>query len=326
MTLQPNQQLFDVLKGFATISLEELNATMSLMERIEKKYLIALEDLGSIMHKLRNDYFVLSINNNSIFTYDNIYMDTDDYLFYHQHEQGKKSRMKVRSREYVDSKIAFFECKQRDGEVIRKSRYGLPLPESKILTDQSKSFYTNICHSLGLEYADVALKPTLRTLYKRITLCSKKNDERITIDFDVQIQDITKKGSDSASFGPIAIIETKSSHKKSKSHNIIENLGYKEAKGCSKYCMGMVLVGKIAQTKRFKASMNFMNKVNKPAIKIQEKTSQKLSTIKQQVVNGIKQTAPRRTKTTTPATKASSTTKKPIAKTTTKSKKELVAA
>lgn len=65
------------------------------------------------MKELTQDYFVLSINNNSLFTYDNIYMDTKDLLFFHQHETGAKSRMKVRTRHYVDSHIAFFECKQK---------------------------------------------------------------------------------------------------------------------------------------------------------------------------------------------------------------------
>lgn len=37
--------LYDVLFGFDPISLEDLNATMSLMERIESKYLLTLDDL-----------------------------------------------------------------------------------------------------------------------------------------------------------------------------------------------------------------------------------------------------------------------------------------
>jgi hypothetical protein len=40
-----NETLFDVLKDFLPISLDQLNASMSLMERIEKKYLITLGDL-----------------------------------------------------------------------------------------------------------------------------------------------------------------------------------------------------------------------------------------------------------------------------------------
>ena len=219
-----SMNLFETLKNFDTISLDELNATMSLMERIEKKYMISLEDLGKLMKEFHNDYYILAIKGNSIFTYDNIYMDTDDFYFYNQHEEGKKARMKVRSREYVDSNLAFFECKQREGDLIRKSRYELPVEESKALTNTSAAFYQNICTSLNLEHAHYNLQPTIRTHYKRVTLCSKKNDERITIDFDINVQDIMKEGMDRIPFGPVAIIETKSAHKNSDSHAVIEKL------------------------------------------------------------------------------------------------------
>lgn len=114
MTSSPaNQSLLSLLQSFDPISLDELNATMGLMERVETKYLVSFKDLTRILKSLTKYYFVLSIKNNSVFTYDNIYMDTSDYLFFQQHETGEKSRMKVRTRHYVDSNIAFFECKQK---------------------------------------------------------------------------------------------------------------------------------------------------------------------------------------------------------------------
>jgi hypothetical protein len=146
------------------------------------------------MKELKDSYFILSIKNNSIFVYDNTYMDTDDFIFFHQHEKNLKSRVKVRTRQYVDSNIAFFEFKQKDGDLIRKSRFDMPVGESKEMTNNGRSFYQNMCTSLELPYTHANLKPKLRTLYKRITLCSKKNDERITIDFDIKLQDITEKG------------------------------------------------------------------------------------------------------------------------------------
>ena len=130
-----NDTLFDVLKDFSPISLNQLNASMSLMERVEKKYLITLQDLGKIMKELKDNYFILSINNNSIFVYDNIYMDTDDFIFFHQHEKNLKSRVKVRTRQYVDSDTAFFEFKQKKGDLIRKSRFDIPVGQSKEMTN-----------------------------------------------------------------------------------------------------------------------------------------------------------------------------------------------
>jgi hypothetical protein len=102
------------------------------------------------MKELKDNYFILSIKNNSIFVYDNTYMDTDDFLFFNQHEKNLKSRVKVRTREYVDSNIAFFEFKQKDGDLIRKSRFDIPISESKDMTNNGKSFYQTMCTNLEL--------------------------------------------------------------------------------------------------------------------------------------------------------------------------------
>ncbi|MDP3381196.1 MAG: VTC domain-containing protein [bacterium] len=48
-----------------------------------------------------------------MFSYDNIYMDSDEYLFYNQHQDKKNSRTKVRTRYYLDSNTAYFEYKQK---------------------------------------------------------------------------------------------------------------------------------------------------------------------------------------------------------------------
>jgi hypothetical protein len=282
-----NDILFNVLKEFTPISLDQLNANMSLMERIEKKYLITLQDLWKIMKELKNNYFILSIKNNSIFVYDNTYMDTDDFIFFHQHEKNLKSRVKVRTRQYVDSNIAFFEFKQKDGDLIRKSRFDMPVWEAKEMTHNGKAFYQNMCTSLELPYTHANLKPKLRTLYKRITLCSKKNDERITIDFDIKLQDITKQGKEMISLGPVAIIETKSSHKKSQSHSILNKLQYTAAKWCSKYCLGVVYSGLVTETKHFNNTMKFIDTVNKPIKKTTIKTTNKLTSLKKDIIKKV---------------------------------------
>lgn len=289
--MTPNT-LFNALKDFSTISLDQLNANMSLMERIEKKYLITLQDLWKIMKELKDKYFVLSIKNNSIFVYDNIYMDTDDFIFFHQHEKNMKSRVKVRTREYVDSNIAFFEFKQKEWDLIRKSRFDLPVTESKDINNEWKAFYQSMCNSLELPYMHANIKPKLRTLYKRITLCSKKNDERITIDFDIKLQDITAKWKELFSLWPVAIIETKSGNKHCQSHEILNKMKYKPARGCSKYCLWIVYNWLVAETKHFKNTMKFIDTTNKPIKKVSKKTNSKLWEFKKNVVKDIKKKAP----------------------------------
>ena len=274
--------LLNVLKEFAPISLDQLNATMSLMERIDKKYIIALTDLGSVMKELSQDYFVLSINNNSLFTYDNIYMDTEDDLFFYQHERKEKKRMKVRTRHYVESKIAFFECKQKKWSLTRKWRFMIPTQQALAMTDMSQSFFQWVCTTLDLPFAEEKLCPSMRTLYQRITLCSKKNDERITIDFDIKVQDMTKPWSPLISMPPIAIVESKSTHNKCRSHVTLSSMWYKTASWCSKYCLGMLYAKRILETKTFTNVLNRINGFDKSK-KTVKKTVKKLSRIKKVV-------------------------------------------
>jgi len=92
------------------------------------------------------------------------------------------------------------------------------------MTDQSQSFFNGVCASLQLPYAEEKLQPSVRTLYQRITLCSKNNDERITIDFDLKLQDRSKPLASVITLPPIAIIETKSAHNKCRSHDILHEL------------------------------------------------------------------------------------------------------
>jgi len=57
-------------------------------------------------------------------------MDTEDYLFYKQHQNKLKSRTKVRTRYYVDSNLAFFEFKQKV-LYINENHIDIDLPDPK---------------------------------------------------------------------------------------------------------------------------------------------------------------------------------------------------
>ena len=109
-----NDSLFDTLNDFSSISLEQLNSSVSFLDRIDVKYLVHVSQLADIIKELKENFFVLNIAGRSVFQYDNVYMDSKDYMFYEQHQRGEKSRTKVRTRHYVDAdKLAFFEYKQK---------------------------------------------------------------------------------------------------------------------------------------------------------------------------------------------------------------------
>ena len=101
------------LEKFQALTLTELNAQASYLKRIDRKFLLTKNQFAEILEDLKEDFQVLEIAGKKVFSYDNVYMDTDDYLFYNQHQDKKSSRTKVRTRYYVDSNLAFFEFKQK---------------------------------------------------------------------------------------------------------------------------------------------------------------------------------------------------------------------
>lgn len=123
----------------------------------------------------------------------------------------------------------------------------------------------------------------MRTLYKRITLCSKKNDERITIDFDIKVQDMTTPGHPLLSMPPIAIIESKSTHNKCASHRLLKDLGYKEISGCSKYCLAMLYTKHIPASKTFESAMKHIMQFDKAGKRATQSTNKALKKVKKSV-------------------------------------------
>ena len=71
-------------------------------------------------------------------------MDTQDYLFYYQHQNKEKSRVKIRTRNYQDSHLAFFEFKQKTNGITRKFRYQIPGDEHGIMTKEAKGFFKGV--------------------------------------------------------------------------------------------------------------------------------------------------------------------------------------
>jgi len=160
---------------FAPITLTQLNAQAAFLDRIDTKFVVSEDELIFLIEELKKDFYVLDINGKSVFEYDSIYMDTEDYLFYNQHQDKKvKSRTKVRTREYVDSGIAFFEYKQKQGKTIRKFRYQSDLAEHGKMTSEWEKFFQGLYMSFydgqktptnGIEQAKGCSKYCMSLLY-----------------------------------------------------------------------------------------------------------------------------------------------------------------
>ena len=76
-----------LLNDLQTVSLEELD-NVKLLDRQDTKFVFNQIHLPLILDKIKPFYRILEINNDRVFTYDNTYFDTDDFLFYNQHHNG----------------------------------------------------------------------------------------------------------------------------------------------------------------------------------------------------------------------------------------------
>lgn len=261
-----HDELFETLSAFAPISLDQLNSTVEFLDRIDVKYLVHISELPKIIADMKDNFYALTIKDRSIFSYDNVYMDTKELFFYNQHEQGNADRTKVRTRLYTDSDLAFVEYKQKVGKTIRKFRYQSDPKDHGKMTMEAARYVEGIYHSLYGESLKQLLFPALQNRYQRCTLCSKNNDERVTIDFNIEFSN--PRATDEAekkmhSLENLVIIESKSTNTSCFSHQVMAKHGCKPASGCSKYCLGLYYLGQVDQWSSFQESIDMIEAVKK---------------------------------------------------------------
>lgn len=249
------------LKTFNQISLSQLNAQASFLDRIDTKYLLTEEEFKNVLKDLEEEFYVLDINEKSVFEYESVYMDTKEYGFYYQHQNWEKNRTKVRTRNYLDSSIAFFEYKQKQNWVTRKFRYQFKdTMEHGTMNKESNKFFEWVYQSF-YSASPESIFPALATKYHRITFCSKSNDERVTVDFNVRLQDLRNEGKDIISLDNLVILESKSMSKDGKSAQIMKKYDIKKAGSCSKYSLWLCYQWMVEETSRFKSTMNKIEKI-----------------------------------------------------------------
>lgn len=277
------------LSGFSAINLTELNATASYLKRIDRKFLLTEKQFLEILSDLSDDFRALEIDGKRTFLYDNVYMDTADYLFYNQHQNKVPSRTKIRTRHYTDAgDLAFFEYKQKEGGVTKKFRYQFPASEHGTMTKGKKRFFEGVFQSLYNEKAP-DISPAMQTKYNRLTLVSKSGEERLTIDFNISVKDLRNKKAKRISLDNLVIIESKSLSDTCKSIQIIESHGIERANSCSKYSLGVVYSGLAEKWSKFQETMNKIAEIRKEVVNDARDTS--IETVEKQMNHHFKKTS-----------------------------------
>ena len=239
-----------LLNDFQTVSLGETNRLAKMLNRVDNKYVVNYGQFGALLDEVHDDYAVLEIDGRNEFQYASCYYD-DRFSCYFEHHQARRQRVKIRTREYVNSGLIFFEIKLK-GLRGRTHKYrvdcdALVMPRIKgdhlaMLTDH---YVRNYKKEMSFE-----LRPALIVNYSRCTLVALKGGERVTIDFDLRFE--LPDGSEAVQIGhDFIIVETKSENGKGMTDGALKQLGVRKARKCSKYCIGVNLTGEVSKNNNF---------------------------------------------------------------------------
>lgn len=235
--------------AFPPISLQALNGKAAMLERLDNKYVVRADVLDRAVPKLASLFDVLEIDGQRAFNYDTCYFDDADRRSYHDHHQGRRQRVKVRVRRYVEAGLCFVEVKLKDkrGATVKKR---LPYDPAKFGTlDSAAMAHVEQTHqALYGRGFDRALEPVLQMSYRRITLVAREGGERMTIDTDIRFHGAEdNRGPDRDVF----IVETKSANGRGLADAVLRELHQHPTNGCSKYCVGMSVTGAVTRFNRF---------------------------------------------------------------------------
>lgn len=245
-----NGDIESVLGTFEKINLQDLGPT--LLDRVEVKYLFAIKRMPEVLQDLSEEYYILVAGSTPVSHYENLYFDTPDYEMYVKHHNHRLTRHKVRFRNYKDTNNSYFEIKQKTntGRVVK----------TRIETSGDEFCIQGTLESVLSEktgYAAMNLKESLQINYSRLTLVSKKSQERITLDTELKFlyQDKEKE------LNNIVIAEVKQLH--SQPSLFIDKMHRLQIRpvSVSKYCLGVASLVSTVKINNFKRKLLYVKKL-----------------------------------------------------------------
>ena len=244
-----------ILNSMTPISLEAMNE-VRLMNRIDTKYLFTRESLLKVLAEVSQHYYVQEIDGRRMASYRTVYCDTTDLIMYHIHHNKKLNRDKVRFRSYVDSGISFCEVKH-------KSHKGRTKKERiKIVSEDFLSLSSEMVRDFlaaAQPYPVDMLRPSLETVFDRITLVNKEKTERLTMDCNLRFHNCQTAGEDN--MGSLVVVELKQDGRHySHFKEVLSRLRIKPFK-MSKYCIGICLTNDSVKRNRFKPKLRAIERL-----------------------------------------------------------------
>ncbi len=224
---------------------------VKLMNRTDRKFCFKRELLVELLSELNAHYFVLEIEQKRVAYYQTLYYDTPALGLYYKHHQGKQNRYKIRHRLYVDSKLGFLEVKLKTNKG-RTHKTRIEKKEvSHILNSENGEFISRESNLNAQE-----LVPVLWVNYERITLVNKKDEERLTLDVNLQFI----KDNNTKSMAEMVIAEVKQDRKKESPFISLAQKCKLPEGGISKFCLGLTQTTPQLKYNNFKPAIQKLSK------------------------------------------------------------------
>ena len=241
---------------FAPISLDALNAKAAMLERLDNKYVLRAPVLAEATHGLMPVFDVLEIDGRRSFTYETCYFDDPQRRSYFDHHQGRRQRVKVRVRRYVDADLTFLEVKLKDKRgVTVKQRRRVDASLLGALDDGANRFVADAWSAMYGQAWDRALEPVLQMTYRRITLVAREGGERMTVDTGIEFHGDFAAREARRTDDEVFIVETKSAQGRGIADAVLRRQHQHPTNSCSKYCVGMSLTGAVTHWNRFRPAL-----------------------------------------------------------------------
>jgi hypothetical protein len=240
------------LLNFDKTTLAEMNS-VSLMKRVDTKFILKESQLLEVLSKLYDDYKILQIDQERLMKYSTLYFDSQNKKCFKDHHNGKLNRYKIRMRKYLVSDICFLEIKKKNNlGVTNKIRRQIKDFETD-LTLESKEFITNNNSN------NLLLEPSLYNNFSRMTFVNKSEAERLTIDVDLSFS----FGAKEKKFEKLVVIEIKQEGKRLNTtiNKVLKSMSILPT-NFSKYCIGISNTLDNIKSNRFKEINLKINKLN----------------------------------------------------------------
>jgi hypothetical protein len=240
------------LLNFDKTTLAEMNS-VSLMKRVDTKFILKESQLLEVLSKLYDDYKILQIDQERLMKYSTLYFDSQNKKCFKDHHNGKLNRYKVRMRKYLVSDICFLEIKKKNNlGITNKIRRQIKDFETDLTLD-SKEFITNS------NINNIFLEPSLYNNFSRMTFVNKSEAERLTIDVDLSFS----FGAKEKKFEKLVVIEVKQEGKRLNTtiNRVLKSMSILPT-NFSKYCIGISNTLDNIKSNRFKEINLKINKLN----------------------------------------------------------------